>query len=789
MPNTDKTHDDTAYELEQEKEPDRDREREKGPKTKGPSKSAFYFVLVTSLSLTTSTAKDLSHVPCKFFKVGSCTAGSSCPFSHSIPEPGQQKDVCTWFVKGNCKFGHKCALAHILPGQSMAMDRKNKKAAQAAASSTNTSGNHTRENLKAAKSQKAALQNGLGSNVTRSNSQGRTSLLQGSTAPTRMLQGSTRASIPMSLKASISPSVPAPPLKDTDFASFGLPDESNKLPSAPAQGKPSMKPDHREPQSLPPSPTAVVQRIHDNVHDVSSSPSLAPVSTPSISHLAHTASLDFGPIGSPPRSISSPRQHALLTGLSPGTSPAQKPTPTFLSSSPFSAPGGTQSLYLASDRRESSIDPNPHSGLAVSLGSTRPVLSNAGVSSLSSVPRFEEAILDNEVVEDEDLEDLIPSSLTDLLTPEERSRRYSRTNATTTSPGLPFGREGSIVGNRTSLETPHHRHSRSVPAPTLLGDIRSIWADNGPGLLGSPRNILDHGLAYASGGLNGTPSSLKSTSAFGGRALVDDHSSTFLSPSNASAAFLPNIHHHHLNAKTASQRHAASGFRPGTYTPSNTGTSSANAANLLARLNDPSHTHQSSSRQHLDGLGAQSSQIGRPIPVEVEFGDEDEHRHALSPSTRALQAHAPGQSLPQGLAAGYSRIHALPPPPVIPSPSTSSNLALSQPGTSFQGNTSGPLVDWIGMSPTSSNLIDHARNGPQSKTAGGLDTIPSRMAYTGVTSRSSSMQAVGSGITMSLGPTTRIPSGKNWASGITPLSPLSGPVLTGDDDDLFSMDG
>lgn len=61
------------------------------------------------------SAKDLSHVPCKFFKVGGCTAGPSCPFSHTLPEPGQ-KEHCAWFVNGNCKFGHKCALAHVLPG-------------------------------------------------------------------------------------------------------------------------------------------------------------------------------------------------------------------------------------------------------------------------------------------------------------------------------------------------------------------------------------------------------------------------------------------------------------------------------------------------------------------------------------------------------------------------------------------------------------------------------------------------------------------------------------------------
>ncbi|THV03640.1 hypothetical protein K435DRAFT_589131, partial [Dendrothele bispora CBS 962.96] len=54
-------------------------------------------------------------VPCKFFKAGSCTAGSSCSFSHAVSELGAAKDVCAWFIKGNCKFGHKCALAHILP--------------------------------------------------------------------------------------------------------------------------------------------------------------------------------------------------------------------------------------------------------------------------------------------------------------------------------------------------------------------------------------------------------------------------------------------------------------------------------------------------------------------------------------------------------------------------------------------------------------------------------------------------------------------------------------------------
>ncbi|ODV90907.1 hypothetical protein CANCADRAFT_19397, partial [Tortispora caseinolytica NRRL Y-17796] len=58
--------------------------------------------------------KNLSHVPCKFFKQGVCQAGKSCPFSHEIDQSGDGA-LCKYFQKGNCKFGSKCALAHILP--------------------------------------------------------------------------------------------------------------------------------------------------------------------------------------------------------------------------------------------------------------------------------------------------------------------------------------------------------------------------------------------------------------------------------------------------------------------------------------------------------------------------------------------------------------------------------------------------------------------------------------------------------------------------------------------------
>lgn len=63
---------------------------------------------------TKTAAKNLSHVPCKFFRQGTCQAGHSCPFSHST-DVSVDAAACKYFQKGNCKFGLKCALAHIMP--------------------------------------------------------------------------------------------------------------------------------------------------------------------------------------------------------------------------------------------------------------------------------------------------------------------------------------------------------------------------------------------------------------------------------------------------------------------------------------------------------------------------------------------------------------------------------------------------------------------------------------------------------------------------------------------------
>ncbi|KAF2435997.1 hypothetical protein EJ08DRAFT_667416 [Tothia fuscella] len=53
--------------------------------------------------------KNTSHVPCKFFRQGTCQAGKACPFLHSA----ESMAPCKYFQKGNCKFGMKCANEHI----------------------------------------------------------------------------------------------------------------------------------------------------------------------------------------------------------------------------------------------------------------------------------------------------------------------------------------------------------------------------------------------------------------------------------------------------------------------------------------------------------------------------------------------------------------------------------------------------------------------------------------------------------------------------------------------------
>ena len=818
-------------------------------------------------------AKDLSHVPCKFYKVGGCTAGSSCPFSHSTGEPGAQKEACTWFVKGNCKFGHKCALAHILPGQSMAMDRKNKKAAQSAVAASASTGagpeKSARSGVRGPKREPGSGGNGAS---------GRLPLLAGgSTAPTRIMSagssGSTSSGRPpmnMPLKATISPSAPAPPLKDTDFTSFAALDEMEgfHLPSSSSQ------------QVYRPERTSEEPRTPDA--DLSKAGATDVPVTPTVPRLSmNNVTNDFGPIGSPPyRSPvgthtspsrangntfspgTSPRAHSHINGVNTSSSPNNILPSQFsvpVSQDTFASPQYTTTGGIAASLGSGMMMSGRKWGDAVETAASVGASSFGGLfsSHLSSSvtnqrtingPGVREYDINDEfvgsrhprklsrgaeiAVEDEDLEDFLPSSLNDLLTSEERSRRMSRSNSGQGS-GAGHLTSALVAATNKESKTPPagnggigHRYSRSVPAPTLLGDIKSIWADTGAQPMPTPPNFPTH---------RGTPSASYSSrfDSMGANNHGEDFGlsmsvgstgtpSSFgmISPSNASAAFLPGLHHHYLNAKAKqaqaqqqAQQQAQLGqggigrTLRGSSNPLFTGANAGSVSNSsmtnnylqpLRGLGLPSsvssssgfHTHTHGNTQTTyrttpspfdltQGIHQPQPQTSRPIPSthnNSHSGVDDPllAPPVISPSSRALQAHTPGQSLPQGLAAGYSRIHALPPVTNTFSPPTS--------GSFIPGSTSGheaPFNDWTNTNKAQPTITVQ---GPVEAggLGSGLDSVFSRLSYPTPASRSGN-NAPPPGLTRNI-------NGGRYPQQPQALSPLSRPAGARDDDDLFDMD-
>jgi hypothetical protein len=294
-----------------------------------------------------------------------------------------------------------------------------------------------------------------------------------------------------------------------------------------------------------------------------------------------------------------------------------------------------------------------------------------------------------------------------------------------------------------------------------------------------------------------------------------------MSPSNASAAFLPGLHHHYLNAK-AKQAQAQLGLggigrqTRGASNPLYPGPAGGGApSELLANnyLQPPSglglpsspsssafHTHTHGNTQttyrttpspfDLTQALHQPPQTARPIPSnpanQKSIADDPLLApHLLSPNARALQAHAPGQSLPQGLAAGYSRIHALPPLTNIASPPTSGPFV---PGTSPGGNAAmnnfsneAPYGDWQTPNPSAMGASGVA----------GLETMFSQLSYSAATrSGPANTLAAPPGLTRNVsgGRYNQQQQQQPQQQQGGPLSPLRGPGVTRDDDDLFDMD-
>ncbi|KLO13716.1 hypothetical protein SCHPADRAFT_852122 [Schizopora paradoxa] len=813
-----------------------------------------------------SKSKDLSHVPCKFFKVGSCTAGSSCPFSHQSLEPGQQKDVCAWFVKGNCKFGHKCALAHVLPGQSMNMDRRNKKAAQLASTGQAGKEKDGGRGEKSNRSQRSGADPSGTSSRTGSNGQVRNSLLTGPTAPTRVLPLGGRP--PMSIsKAAPAPPATAPTLNDNDFTSFDM-------------AKPDAGAEKSE-QDL----SARDNGVDAAANGTSSNPNLGlspppsqtsfiPISTPTEPKRftgRHGASpkVDFGPVGSPPRS--SPSNPIRINGFSPGSSPLQ-PASLAAPTSTFSAPGpSAQSLFMSFERTQNEDVLKSRSGLAMSLGATNGFNLMSSTASIGQKPNMSSSstasafstgfgIMPDVSLDDDDMEEFVPSSLKDLLTPEEQIRRITRTTSSNVTASInnnnlsPSYVQANNVGLQDSQQ---HRYSRSVPAQSILQDIRSIWTEPSLQTGRSPQQMSfdrdQHNQNLISSGLGiGAPSSSFKASSLLKSAYDEGPSPSMLSPSNASAAFLPGLHQQYLSragsrngmptmsaSRTVSHGHVPMQL-PSSLSQEISQDFAAPHPNQFAPPPPSSANSLSSGLGHALFNNDFQHPSGRPIPSNGGYPGPD--MPLFSPSTRALQAHAPGQSLPQGLAAGYSRIHLQPgasglsPNSAAFSPSNL-GLGVTPPIGEFDNSNGG--LDWRGLTPTTKpvvgppaaaekSVVTPTTPVPQQATptpsggengiaqaaltpagadgeVSGLSNMFSRLSYSAAASRGTAAAAASNAnatnapssppisassvgmVPMSMSRKTS--GGRAWPGGAQPLSsPLSKPAISNDDDELFSWD-
>ncbi|CAE6533560.1 unnamed protein product [Rhizoctonia solani] len=409
--------------------------------------------------------------------------------------------------------------------------------------------------------------------------------------------------------------------------------------------------------------------------------SRTPVSFSSGRLSRNNVSMDFGPVGSPP--AASPAKSGFtpshttrpsINGFAVGTSPpvrGENPAP--FGSSPFSAPG-SKSLFLSY-----SLDQH-----------------DAGRPNAPFDPKWDKQRtikprdLDN-AVDDEDLEEFLPSSLTDLLSPGERERRMSRTRH----------------GARPSVE--NHLFSRSVPSSNML-DLKSIWDEQN-----KPRGRdADPSLPQMRGTSQGR---------YGENAR--SASSSLMGTSNVSAGFL-------------AQRPlgAPAGMRPVAAQSFDNNAPAVPDFTLSASI-DPVST-----------LGAMQS---RPIPgvQKVDLSS------ALSPSTRALRDHAPGQSLPQGLAAGLSRLHLVP---------------AANPNGQYDWSPDGPRLGSTPRAYDPFSFEDPPR--PMFSTLNNLSNpSPSDLPISRTPSSSSNAA-------LSPPANQRLHPGNTWAH----------PKATNDDDDLFAMD-
>ncbi|CAK9781567.1 hypothetical protein CC85DRAFT_285446 [Cutaneotrichosporon oleaginosum] len=480
-------------------------------------------------ALSTSKGKNataLSHVPCRFFKAGACTAGSSCPFSHDL---GGKKEVCQWFLKGDCKFGHKCALAHVRPGEPMSMDRRNKKEQQRSARErTGGDGDLKKE-------------------------------------------GSDAGTSPAAAKAMPTPMSHPVPIRSALSASFS---SSVQSPSRLAQGSSPLREPYGPPSSAGPagSPSAGFNQRTSGVPFASSPSRPSPLSSSFTNRGAVPSSLKASSIVSTSSPLRPPGAGGISSSFQHASTLAARPPQL---SASFADNSLQRNIWARSETPDEPLSPP---------ASRRPLVAGASARVIPDV--FDE--------HDDHGEDLLPSSLSDLLTPSERARRMSRNDSRDGQSSSP-GRLGYNMHQYVGAERLAVSAGAALPPG---GFLQSLWSQDGKDARETPAEL-----------------------SFGGAQPQPQARTSLLSQQRGPGA--PGASGSPSPKSSPSKPTAATAWKgPSVDAP------------YLMRGTDPS-----------------------------------------SPSARALSEHAPGQSLPGGIAAALSRMH------MQPGSRTPSGLGANTPGS------------------------------------------------------------------------------------------------------------
>merc|ERR1739848_202447 len=65
----------------------------------------------------TKSSNPWKHVPCRYYLVGQCNRGDSCPYAHDTDRPVHVKEegppICAYFLAGHCTYGDTCRFRHL----------------------------------------------------------------------------------------------------------------------------------------------------------------------------------------------------------------------------------------------------------------------------------------------------------------------------------------------------------------------------------------------------------------------------------------------------------------------------------------------------------------------------------------------------------------------------------------------------------------------------------------------------------------------------------------------------